>query len=188
MTSPIRRALAVGGFACILSLTIACRHKTVTQPVPTTAQTASQLASMVSDQVNTAGWDKAWTNLLNVAEQSFSPSLTKLLGVEVELVVANPGEAEDELTLTIVDADQKELTVVTEKVRASDCDHVIFAMPRGGVELAPRQVYWIRLTGGATFGWKYVIGGYDNGEATFNGKPLLAQTRRTFLFRTFGEK
>jgi len=69
----------------------------VTQPVPTTAQTAAKLASMDSDQVNTAGWDKAWTNLLNVAEQSFTPSLPKLLGVEVELVVANPGEAEDEL-------------------------------------------------------------------------------------------
>ena len=46
----------------------------------------------------------------------------------------------------------------------------------------------LRLTGGATFGWKYVVGGYEHGEATFNGKPLLAQTRSTFLFRTFGEK
>jgi hypothetical protein len=188
MTSPIRRALAAGGFACILSLTIACRHKTVTQPVPTTAQTASQLASMDPDQVNTAGWDKAWTNLLNVAEQSFTPSLPKLLGVEVELVVANPGEAEDELALTIVDANNKELAVVTQKVQAANSEQVIFLMPTDGVELSPGQSYRLRLTGGATFGWKYVMGGYEHGEATFNGKPLLAQTRSTFLFRTFGEK
>jgi hypothetical protein len=36
------------------------------------------------------------------------------------------------------------------------------------------------------FGWKYVVGGYENGAATFNGKPLLKQARSTFLFRTFG--
>ena len=108
MTSPLQRALAAGGFACILSLTLACRHKAVTNSVPATAPTPAQLASMEPDQVNIAGWDKAWTNLLNIAEQSFTPSLPKLLGVEVELVVGNPGEAEDELTLTIVDANNKE--------------------------------------------------------------------------------
>ena len=143
---------------------------------------------MLPDQVNTAGWDKAWTNLLNVAEQSFTPSSSKLLGVEVELVVGNPGEAEDELTLTIVDANNKELAIVTQKVQVANPDQVMFGMPTGGVELLPGQIYWLRLTGGATFGWKYVVGGYEHGEATFNGKPLLAETRSTFLFRTFGEK
>jgi hypothetical protein len=44
------------------------------------------------------------------------------------------------------------------------------------------------LSGGITFGWKYVVGGYEKGEATFNGKPLLSQARSTFLFRTFGAK
>ena len=90
MTSLTQRALAAGGFASILSLTLACRHKTVTQSVPTTAQTAAQLVSMEADRVN-AGWDKAWTNLLNVAEQSFTPSLPKLRCVDVELIVGNPG-------------------------------------------------------------------------------------------------
>jgi hypothetical protein len=37
MTSPIPRALAAGGFACILSLTLACRHKAVSNPIPATA-------------------------------------------------------------------------------------------------------------------------------------------------------
>ena len=188
MTSPIQSALAAGGFACILSLTLACRHKAVTNSVPTTAPTPAQLASMEPDQVNTAGWDKAWTNLLNVAEQSFTPSLPKLLGVEVELVVGNPGEAEDELTLTIVDANNKALAVVTKQVQAANSERVMFLMPTDGVELSPGQTYRLRLTGGATFGWKYVVGGYENGEATFNGKPLLPGARSTFLFRTFGEQ
>lgn len=107
MTSSIQRALAAGVFACILSLTLACSHKAVTNSVPTIAPTPAELTSMQPDQVNTAGWDKAWTNLLNVAEQSFTSSLPKLLGVEVELVVGNPGESEEELTLTIVDANER---------------------------------------------------------------------------------
>ena len=142
---------------------------------------------MQPDQVNTEGWDEAWTNLLNIAEQSFTPSLPKLLGAEVELVVGNPGESEDELTLTIVDANDNELAAVTEKGQTANSGRVMFLMPTNGVELSPGQTYRLRLTGGATFGWKYVVGGYKNGEATFNGKPLLAQARSTFLFRTFGK-
>ena len=109
---------------------------------------------MRPDQVNTEGWDKAWTNLLNVAEQSFTPSLPRLLGVEVELIVGNSGETEDALTLTIVDAKDQALAVVTQKVQAANPGHVMFVMPTGGVELSPGQVYRLRLTGGATFGWK----------------------------------
>ena len=141
---------------------------------------------MEPDQENIAGWDKAWTNLLSVAEQSFTPSLPKLLGVEVELVVGNPGEAKDELTLTIMDANNKELAVVTEQVQAANSERVMFLMPTEGVELSPGLTYRLRLTGGALFGWKYVAGGYKNGEATFNGRPLLRDARSTFLFRTFG--
>jgi hypothetical protein len=188
MTSVIQRVLVAGGLICLLSTTIACRHNAVTKPVPTAAPTPGQSASMEPDQVNTAVWDKAWTNLLNVAEQSFTPSLPKLLGVEVELVVGNPEEAEDELTLTIADANNKELAVVTKQVQAANSERVVFLMPTDGVELSPGQTYRLRLTGGATFGWKYVVGGYENGEATFNGKSLLPEARSSFLFRTFGEK
>jgi len=188
MTSAIQRVLAAGGLACLLSTTIGCRHMAVTNSVPTTAQSAAQMASMQPDQVNTAAWDKAWTNLLNVAEQSFIPSLPKLLGVEVELIVGNPGETEDDLTLTILDANDQTIAVVTQQVQSANSEHTMFVMPKGGVELSPGQIYRLRLTGGATFGWKYVLGGYERGEATFNGKPLLAQIRSTFLFRTFGEK
>lgn len=136
--------------------------------------------------MNTDGWDKAWTNLLNVSEQSFIPSLPKLLGVDVDLIVANAGEPADELTLTILDEKDQELVTVTQTVKVDDADRVMFLMPKGGVPLTPGRAYSVQLTGGATFGWKYVVGGYEKGEATFNGKPLLAEARSTFLFRTFG--
>jgi hypothetical protein len=174
--------------AFIFSATVACSHKPATASVPTNMPAPAGRLPMEPDQVNTAGWDKAWTNLSNVAEQSFTPSLPKLPGVEVELIVGNRGESEDELTLTILDASGQTVAAVTQEVQTAHCDHVMFAMPVGGVEVSPRQLYRLRLTGGVTFGWKYVVGGYENGEAKFNGKPLLAEARSTFLFRTFGEK
>jgi|SRR5579872_484189 len=138
------------------------------------------------DQVNTAGWDKAWTNLVNDVEQSFRPSAPRLVALEVELVVGNVGEPQDDLTLSIKNAAGDELVSVTQTVKATDCEHVLFLFPEGGIEVTPGDTYRIRLSGGTTFGWKYVVGGYPKGEATFNGKPLLRQARSTFLFRSFG--
>jgi hypothetical protein len=74
---------------------------------------------MTPDQVNTAGWDKGWTNLVNDVEQTFTPSLTKLVGVEVELLVGNAGAAEDHLTLTVLDATGRTVAVLTESVQTS---------------------------------------------------------------------
>jgi len=147
-----------------------------------------QQALMTADQVNTAGWDKAWTNLVNEAEQTFTPSVTKLTGVEVELLVGNAGATEDDLTLTVLDATGRTLAVVSKNVSTGNCDQVMFVIPKVGVEVTPGQPYRLKLSGGTTFGWKYVVGGYEKGAATFNGKPLLAQARSTFLFRTFGPK
>ena len=147
---------------------------------------ASPGTSMRTDQVNAARWDKAWTNLLNDVEQSFRPSMPRLLGVEVELIVGNPGPPEDELTLTILDAKGHTLAVVTEPVEPSGCDHTMFIIPKNGIDVTPGETYWLRLKGGTLFGWKYVVGGYEKGAATFNGNPLLKQARSTFLFRTFG--
>jgi len=146
--------------------------------------------SMKPDQVNATRWEKAWTNLVNDAEQTFTPSLPILLGVELELVVANPGEKSDELTLTVMDATGQDATgqivaALTQTVQASDCEHTLFVIPKDGIDVTPGQTYRLKLAGGTLFGWKYVVGGYEKGAATFNGKPLLPKARSTFLFQTF---
>jgi hypothetical protein len=143
-------------------------------------------SEMKPDQVNTEGWDKAWTNLVNVVEQTFIPSLPKLSAAEVELVIGNPKGPEDELTLSIMNEKGEELVSITQIVAAADCEHVRFSLPEDGIDVTPGEVYRIRLSGGIVFGWKYIVGGYPKGSATFNGKPLLGKTRSTFLFRTFG--
>jgi hypothetical protein len=142
--------------------------------------------SMKPDQMNAARWDKAWTNLVNDAEQTFTLSLPRLLGVEVELVVANPGPADDELTLTVMDMKGQTLAVVTQTVQASDCEHMLFVIPKDGIDLIPGQAYRLKLSGETLFGWNYVVGRYEKGAATFNRKPLLPKARSTFLFQTFG--
>jgi hypothetical protein len=155
------------------------RHvPTMAQPLPGTSARA--------DQVNGARWEKAWTNVMNDVEQSFTPSLPKLLAVEVDLVVGNAGPDEDELTLTVLDSNGRTLAIVTEPVVITGCEHTMFVLPKHGLVVKPGQTYWLRLKGGTLFGWKYVVGGYEKGAATFNGKPLLREARSTFLFRTFG--
>ena len=143
---------------------------------------------MKLDQVNATRWDKAWTNLANDAEQTFTPSLPRLLGVQVELVLANPGEKDDELTLTVMDTTGQIVAGLTQTVLASDCEHTLFVIPKDGIDVTPGQTYRLKLTGGTLFGWKYVVGGYEKGSATFNGKPLLPKARSTFLFQTFGSE
>jgi hypothetical protein len=189
MVYQINRALATAGLGCVLLVSAACPHKAASGSVPTADSASSaQLASMKPDQVNTAGWDMAWTNLVNDVAQTFTPSLTRLTGVEVELVVGNAGPAKDQVTLTVLDATGQTIAVMTESVPTADCDQVMFVIPKGGVKVTPGQTYRLKLNDGTTFGWKYVVGGYERGEATFNGKPLLREARSTFLFRTFGPK
>jgi hypothetical protein len=101
-------------------------------------------------------------------------------------VVANPGPPDEEVTLNLLNAWGDVLAVVSKTVPVDDCGHVLFVFPNGGLQVSPGQVYGIRLSGGSLFGWKYVVGGYKNGAASFNGKPLLPGARSTFLFRTFG--
>lgn len=184
--STLERAVR-SALPCLLLLSLACTRRTVSAPIPSTACTRST-QSMEADQVNTARWEKAWTNLLNDAEQSFTPVLSRMVAVEVELIVGNPGIAEDELTLIVLDPTGQAVAAVVQTVRASDSGRVLFVIPNGGVVVSPGQTYRLRLSGGSAFGWKYVVGGYEHGEATFNGRPLLADARTTFLFRTFGAK
>lgn len=161
---------------------------TVTIQVGSAAAKAPVLhASMTPDQANTAVWKKAWTTLVNNIQQTFTPSLPRLTAVEVELALGNPGPPDAEVAMTVLDAEGIALAYYLSKtVPVTECGHVLFVFPNGGLRVSPGQVYSIRLSGGTTFGWKYVVGGYEKGSASFNGKPLLPNTRSTFLFRTFG--
>jgi hypothetical protein len=154
---------------------------------PATGGRSAAYASRTPDQANTASWTNAWTNLFNDVRQTFQPSLPRLTGVEVQLVVANAGAASDEVTMTLVNAAGQVLADVSKTVPVAECSHVLFLLPKGGARVLPGQVYGIQLHGDSgLFGWKYVVGGYANGAASFNGRPLLPDTRSTFLFRTFG--
>jgi hypothetical protein len=139
------------------------------------------------DQSNDALRTSGWTNLVNNVRQTFTPSLAKLTKVDIELVVANPGETSDEITLMVLDAQDNLLAEVSKPVSASDCSHASFVLANGGLNVSPGEVYSIRLIGGTLLGWQHVEGGYPKGSATFNGKPLLPNRRSTFLFRTYGQ-
>jgi hypothetical protein len=160
---------------------------TVTVQVKPKNSRSDLFALLMPDQANTAPWQNAWTNLNNFVRQTFTPSRPRLTGVEVELVVANPGPASAEVSMMVLNAAGVGVARVFKTVTAADCGHVVFLLPRGGLPVKPGQVYSIALSGGDNlFGWKYVVGGYSRGSAFFNDKPLLKGARSTFQFRTFG--
>jgi hypothetical protein len=132
---------ATGGLLCILLLFTTWPEASIPQQPP-----------MMADQVNTDSWDGAWTNLVNDVRQSFKPALPRLEAVEVELVLGNPENAKDRLTLTVLDADGTVLSTVSKVVEAWKCDHVLFALSNGGLDVTPGQTYAVKLSGGTTFG------------------------------------
>lgn len=191
MATLLRKAQIVGGLSFVFivgagnrnSVARASMNAAVSSENPT-----PQEAAMIPDQVNTEGWDKAWTNLVNDVRQSFTPTLPRLEAVEVELVVGNRGAEEERLTLKVLEANGRLVASTSKTVQTKNCDQVTFVIPKGGVNVTPGQAYLLKLSGGNTFGWKYVVGGYEKGAATFNGRALLLGARSTFLFRTFGAK
>lgn len=155
--------------------------------VPPRGKRSTRHDLLTPDQANTAPWQNAWTNLNNFVRQTFTPSLPRLTGIEVELVVANPGPESAEVSLMVLNEAGAGVARVSKTVTTADCGHVVFFLPNGGLPVSPGQVYSIALSGGHNlFGWKYVVGGYSHGSAFFNDKPLLKDARSTFLFRTFG--
>jgi hypothetical protein len=151
-------------------------------------------ASLTPDQANTAPWTNAWINVHSLLQQTFTPSLPTLTGVEVELVAVNPGPGSAEVSMAVMrrtsDRSEDVLADVSKTVTAADCGHVLFLLPKDGLHVSPGRVYSIALRSvSSNFGWKYVRGGYANGTASFQGfdaRPLSPDTRSTFLFRTFG--
>jgi hypothetical protein len=162
---------------------------TVTIRVRPEDKRSARRAVLKPDQANRARWQNAWTNLNNYARQTFTPSLPRLTGVEVELVVANPGPDGADVSMMVLNEEGFGVALVSKTVSVADCGHVLFIIPRGGLPVSPGQVYSITLSSSdSLFGWKYVVGGYGKGAAWFNNKPLLKEARSTFLFHTYGAR
>jgi len=172
---------------CVAALTSSsCKQRPAAATPSSLSASAGPASPMVPDQVNTTAWQNAWTNLVNDVRQSFTPAMPTLVGVEVQLVLANPGPPDEKLTISLRDSTGNTIGIVSKTVPVSEFEHVLFVFPSGGVRVVPGQLYSIQLSGGTTFGWKYVVDGYEYGSASFNGRPLSPGARSTFLFQTFG--
>jgi hypothetical protein len=129
--------------------------------------------------------------IINSENPDWTKRLTFAVTIHVGSAAGNPpaqhaSMTPDQVTMNLGNAAGDVLADVSKTVLVADCRHVLFVFPNGGLRVSPGQVYSIRLSGGSVFGWKYVVGGYASGAASFNGRSLLPDTRSTFLFRTFG--
>ena len=179
MTYNLSRVVCCGAFLLTIS---GCDQR---RALPSTPATPARKPDMILDQANTAEWGGGWTVTSNDLRQTFTPTLPRLVAVEVDLFLGNPGPAADRVTLTMYDAGGSDIASTSREVMAAGVDRVRFVFP-GDVAVTPGQSYAIRVSSHVTFGWKYVVGGYERGAATFNGRPLVTNTRTTFLFRTLG--
>ena len=157
----------------------------VTVEVKPGAEQAGTLVRL--DQSNTIDAGAGWTNLVNHAVQTFTPSLPKLVKVEVELVEGN-STPDHAVALTLLNTDGQSMAIAEKTLSSDEPGWVPFFFANGGVDLVPGEVYGIEVSGGNRFGWKYGEGGYLKGEALFNGTPILKGAHASFLFKTFGTK
>lgn len=150
----------------------------------------SPSANLRTDQENSEPWKGRWASTANGLRETFVPKLPKLTAVEVELVAVHPDSpATGEIAMVISNAEPGMRAQVLKTVSSSDCSHVLFLLPGGGLQVSPGQTYTIQLVGAdGAFGWKYVDGGYREGAASVpNGShPPLPDSRTSFLFKTFG--
>jgi hypothetical protein len=139
------------------------------------------------DQSSTDDSRAGWTNLVNHAVQTFTPSLPKLVKVEVELVEGN-STPDHAVAVTLLNTEGQPMAIAEKALFSGEPGWVPFLFANGGVDVTPGEVYAIEVSGGTRFGWKYAEGGYGKGEALFNGTPILKGAHASFLFKTFGTK
>src|SRR5690348_937940 len=143
-----RRLATFTGLCCVALVNSSCRQRSAVAVPPPLVSSPELRLSMTPDQANTATWQNAWTNIVNDVRQTFTPSLPKLAAVDVQLVLANPGPPDDRLTLALFDSEEHAIGIVSKTVLASNCEHVLFIFPDGGANVAPGQLYTLRLSGG----------------------------------------
>ena len=98
MTYNPYRIVCCGAFLLTIS---GCDQR---RALPATPAMPARNSVMVLDQANTAAWDGGWTVTSNDLRQTFTPALPRLMAVEVDLMLGNPGPTADRVTLTIYDA------------------------------------------------------------------------------------
>src|SRR5271157_2496492 len=146
----------------------------------------------VLDQANASAWTGGATNiaLANTVSQTFVPSLSCLIAVEVGLKTGNSGQGGDRVTLQILNSAGVELISTSDDLPEGYEGFRRFNLAGGGTQnglsVTPGQSLTIRLqdTGKGVFVWKYNSGNtYPPGQAYFHGSPFQ---NNDFLFKTWG--
>ena len=120
--------------------------------------------------------------------QEFTPSMPKLIGVDVGIGAINPGGGDDIITMNIRQAtiDGPILDTRSEEIQVPFNGLKHFSFPCPGVKVIPGNVYVIELTATKkTFGWWSNGIGYDaypRGRAIRNGSP---SERADQVFQTY---
>jgi hypothetical protein len=142
-------------------------------PTPTATQTAT---ATILPPVNEPTWTGGWTHINPGpgevgSGQTFIPSDSNLLTVDVSILTGNPGRGDDTITLKILSANQQVLGMSSQVVADGFDGWLQFQFPGAGLMLTPGDTFMIALadTGTTTFGWRYAFDTYPNGHTIMLG-------------------
>lgn len=137
------------------------------------------------DQSNTPLWTGEWTSIQsdNDMWQSFTPSVPRLIGVDIDLINANPGNGDALITVEIRRG--VEVLRSASQVVADGFDGLLFFNLFPDVRVDPGESLLINVfdQGELTFGWRFAGDTYPGGERFVFGDP---QPASDCFFQTWG--
>lgn len=142
------------------------------------------------DQSNTPPWQGGWTVIGRTSgvvrlAQTFTPSKSTLVALDIDILTGNPGRGGDQITTRIVAGSQ----VVASMTRtvADGFDGALRFDLDPPVSVTPGLTLSLEVedTGKEVFGWRYGSNAYPAGAAYFNGSPWNGGAF-DFFFRTYG--
>jgi hypothetical protein len=142
------------------------------------------------DQMNAPEWKGGAVNISpsNQVRQTFTPTLPKLVAVELGLRTGNAGRGGDQITMDILDRNNNILFTGSAFISEGFEGFFRFNVSSQGVPVEIGKPLTIRVqdTGKIVFFWKYSDGNkYTRGDAFFCGNLFGSND---FYFKSYGKK
>jgi hypothetical protein len=172
-------------------LTASCHRRVVPVVQPVTPPAIQPAGAIQLDQSNAPRWEGGWSIIGRGSPavrfaQTFTPLLSTLAAVEIDIMTGNEGRGGDTITVRIVDGDRALATV--SKAVAEGFDGVLrFDFGAPGIRVTPGATLQMQVedTNRDVFGWRYGRNTYAGGVAYFNAAPWN-DGAFDFRFSTYG--
>lgn len=143
------------------------------------------------DQVNDPTWTGGATHISEhegdrAAGQTFIPSRSRLVGVEIALLTLNPDAVGRRVTVRVLDPAGAVIATSSQRLESGFEGWLFFNVGDRGVQVVPGATHTLQVIGDGCclFAWKYAGDTYPEGERLLFGTP---RPDTDWLFRTYAK-